>query len=198
MASEPLSRGAPGRGYGPGEGRAVPQAAHGPCPTLRAMGWVEERLRHGLGRFLLAAALSAGAGVPAARAQSGAQEPAGALEAAVESTAPAARQAALEGEVRTADALLREARFEEALDLTDRIRASLGTLGDGSEARRLRVRTEVAAATAHVALEQEEAARGCFRRALAAEPALDLDPAATAPKVLRVFRSVRSEPRGSR
>jgi hypothetical protein len=134
------------------------------------MGWASERLRHGLGRILLAVSLAGAA---------------------------AADPAALEGEVRAADALLREARFEEALEVTDRIRAGLGPLGDGAEARRLRVRTEVTAATAHVALEQEDAARACFRRALAAEPALELDPAKTPPKVLRAFRAVRSEPRGA-
>jgi hypothetical protein len=92
------------------------------------------------------------------------------------------------------DALLRAARFEEAVARGDALREELGT----AEGERLRVRLEVAAGTAYVALEREEAARECFRRALAAEPALDLDPAATAPKVLRVFRSVRAEPRSSR
>jgi hypothetical protein len=111
---------------------------------------------------------------------------------------PAAALGAVEGGVRAADTLLREARFEEALDRTDRVRGELAGLGDGPEARRLRARNEVMAATAHVALDQEDAARECFRRALAAERALDLDPATTAPKVLRVFRAVREEPRGSR
>jgi hypothetical protein len=60
------------------------------------------------------------------------------------------------------------------------------------------VRNEVVAATAHVALDQEAAARESFRRALGAEPALDLDPAATPPKVLRVFLAVRAEPRETR
>jgi hypothetical protein len=106
--------------------------------------------------------------------------------------------AELEGAVRAADTLVQQARFDEALDRTDRLRGELDGLGDSPEARRLRARNEVTAGTAHVALDQEQAARQCFRRALAAEPALDLDPAATAPKVLRVFRAVRAESRGSR
>jgi hypothetical protein len=92
------------------------------------------------------------------------------------------------------DALLRAARFEEAVARGDLLREELGA----DEAELLRVRLEVATGTAYVALEREDAARECFRRALVAEPALDLDPAATAPKVLRVFRSVRAEPRSSR
>ena len=106
--------------------------------------------------------------------------------------------AEVEGGLRAADTLLREARFEEALERTEELRGEIAALGDGAGARRLRARNEVMAATAHVALDQEEAARECFRRALAAEPALDLDPAETAPKVLRVFRAVRAEPRGAR
>src|SRR5262245_8601230 len=106
--------------------------------------------------------------------------------------------AEVEGMMRAADTLLREARFEEALERTEELRGEIAGLGDGADARRLRARNEVMAATAHVALDQEEAARECFRRALAAEPALDLDPATTAPKVLRVFRAVRAEPRGAR
>jgi hypothetical protein len=158
------------------------------------MGWALERPWRGLCRALVVVSLAGAAA--AARAQSDAR-PEAQPRSLERPGAPAEPDgaSALEGEVRAADALLREARFEEALERTDRIRADLGPLGEGVEGRRLRVRTEVVAATAHVALEQEDAARGCFRRALDAEPALDLDPAATSPKVLRVFRAVRAEPR---
>ena len=94
------------------------------------------------------------------------------------------------------DALLRAARFEEAVARAEALREEPAT--GAAQGELLRVRLEVAAGTAYVALEREGAARECFRRALAAEPALDLDPQDTAPKVLRVFRSVRSEPRPSR
>jgi tetratricopeptide (TPR) repeat protein len=94
------------------------------------------------------------------------------------------------------DALLRAARFEEAVARADALREGFEAGPATGELQR--VRLEVVAGTAYVALEREDAARECFRRALAAEPALDLDPAATSPKVLRVFRSVRAEPRASR
>jgi hypothetical protein len=105
---------------------------------------------------------------------------------------------ALEGRLRAADELLRTARFEEAVAETDAIRDELAVLGPHIDARRVQVRNEVMAATARMALDEEDAARECFRRALAAEPALDLDPAATPPKVLRVFLAVRAEPRDAR
>jgi hypothetical protein len=103
-----------------------------------------------------------------------------------------------EADVRDLDTLLRAARFEEVVEGADRLREELDAGGEGSDVRRLRVRLEVAAGTAEVALDHADAARGCFRRALAAEPALDLDPDAIAPKVLRVFRSVRAEARAPR
>ena len=96
------------------------------------------------------------------------------------------------------DALLREARFDEVVERADRLREELDAAGEGADLRRLRVRLEVAAATAEVALDRPQAARDAFRRALAAEPALDLAPEATAPKVLRVFRTVRAEARAQR
>jgi hypothetical protein len=111
--------------------------------------------------------------------------------------APTPVPGAVESELRAADQLLRDARFEEALARIDGMRGELdGVTGDAG--RRLRARTEVMAATAYLALDREQAARECFRRALAAEPVLDLDPAATPPKVLRVFRAVREEPRSAR
>ncbi len=160
----------------------------------------ERRLATGLARAVAAACLAAAAAPASAPAQGEAAREAEAAEpgAARAPGDPGATLGAVESGVREADTWLREARFEEALDRTDRVRVELGALGAGPEARRLRARNEVMAATAHVALDQDDAARECFRRALAAEPALDLDPATTAPKVLRVFRAVRAEPRGPR
>jgi hypothetical protein len=161
------------------------------------MGWAGKRLRHGLGGIAAIASLAGAATAPAARAEPSAPPgpPAGKRAGAGD---PTARLALVELDVRAADALLRDARFEEALARVDPIRAALDAMQDGAGVRRLRVRTEVLAATALVALDREDAARDCFRRALAAEPALDLDPATTAPKVLRVFLAVRSEPRSPR
>jgi hypothetical protein len=151
-----------------------------------------------LGRCLalaLAAAPLAGSAVAFRRAAAqGAPE----REAPAGETSRAADREALETSLRAADDLLRAARFEEALAATDALRRELARVREPADARSLEVRNEVVAATAHVALDQEDAARECFRRALAAEPALDLDPAATPPKVLRVFRAVRAEPRDPR
>lgn len=108
---------------------------------------------------------------------------------------PARDAAALAPQVDALESLLREARFDEVVERAGELREQLATGGEGEKVRRLRVRVEVAAATADVALERPDAARAAFRRALAAEPALDLSPDATAPKVLRVFQSVRAEAR---
>jgi tetratricopeptide (TPR) repeat protein len=151
----------------------------------------------GLAWAVAVAAIAAAAAPFSARAQEETGRD-GAAPAPAPAGDPGAGLASVEEGVRAADTLLREARFEEALDRTERLRAELAGLAAGPEARRLRARTEVMAATAYVALDREDAARECFRRALAAEPALDLDPATTPPKVLRVFRTVRAEPRGPR
>jgi len=89
------------------------------------------------------------------------------------------------------EAELRAARFERALasarELRDRIDAR-----DASVDRALRVRLEIASATAQVALGQSEEALASLGRALDADPNLELDPALTSPKVLAVFRAARA------
>jgi tetratricopeptide (TPR) repeat protein len=87
------------------------------------------------------------------------------------------------------DASLRAARFAQALEHAATARRRLE--GSSSEARALRVRADVLAATAQVALGEEEAARQSFARALAADPGLRLDPLATSPKVMRVLEAAR-------
>jgi LysM repeat protein len=88
------------------------------------------------------------------------------------------------------DAELRAARFERALasagEARKRIDAQNDTGGDS-----LRVRLEIASATAHVALGQNDAALENLERALIADPGLELDPALTSPKVLAIFRVAR-------
>ncbi|MDJ0866734.1 MAG: hypothetical protein QNK03_11545 [Myxococcota bacterium] len=102
---------------------------------------------------------------------------------------------AIDAEIEQADELLFEARFRQALDLIARARDRVeGRNGDSGAAPR-RARVEVLAATAEVALGDTEAAHRSFRRALAADPGLDLDPRATPPKVLRAFEAARSEAR---
>jgi len=173
-------------------GRSTGEGAHR-APGPRGAG-APGRPGRRFGIAVAAACLALAA--PPAPAQQAPREPAAPAAPAAPGDTPGVAE--VEGVLRAADTLLREARFEETLERTEELRAEIASLGDGAEARRLRARNEVMAATAHVALDQDAAARECFRRALAAEPALDLDPAATAPKVLRVFRAVRAEPRGTR
>ncbi len=95
------------------------------------------------------------------------------------------------GLIGTGEGDLREARFEQALASLDSARTLLDGQGASAEARRLRSRLEVAAASAELALGREAAARASFARALAADPALELDPMTTSPKIRRFFETVR-------
>ena len=105
------------------------------------------------------------------------------------------KRSALDARLRTADELLRTARFDEALAETERARPDLAALearsGPGTEASAQRVRLEVLAATACIALGREEAARQSFERALRADADLELDPARTPPKVVRGLAETR-------
>lgn len=90
-----------------------------------------------------------------------------------------------------AERKLAEARFEEALALTRQARALLAPIARTRRARPRLAELEVSAATVHVAMAHRDQALACFRRALAADPRLELDPQATPPKVLRAFRAAR-------
>jgi tetratricopeptide (TPR) repeat protein len=87
----------------------------------------------------------------------------------------------------TAEAQLGEANFEAALAVAEQLRRQLRDTAATSGARERQARAEVVAATAEIALGREDAARKSFERALAANPKLRLDPAATSPKVRRTF-----------
>ena len=109
--------------------------------------------------------------------------------------APDARRAALDAQLRTADELLRAARFDEAL-ARDRARTTgAGRARDASADRRrcqrAARRLEVIAATACIALGRDEAAQQSFERALRADADLELDPARTSPKVVRSLAEKR-------
>jgi hypothetical protein len=99
-------------------------------------------------------------------------------------------------EIAHSAALLRGARFEEAIDAAGKARADLRGLTPTPPIRRRRARVEVVAATAAVALGRDAEAREAFRRALSDDPDLELD-AATSPKVRRVFESARAGDAGS-
>jgi LysM repeat protein len=116
--------------------------------------------------------------------------------AAARKAAPAdTTRAALEKRLRSADALVRAARFEEALTETEKARAPLGRLEASASAdastRAQRVRLELLAATASIALGRDAAAEQSFERALRADADLELDPARVSPKVVRRFDETR-------
>lgn len=91
-----------------------------------------------------------------------------------------------------AERKLTAARFEEALALTEEARALLAPISRTRRAQPRLAELEVSAGTVYVAMARREEAVACFQRALAADPALVLDPAATSPKILRVFRAAQS------
>jgi len=88
-----------------------------------------------------------------------------------------------------ADALLREARYEEALARVEQARSQLPR-GEGAAARRARL--ESVAATAQFALGRDAEARRSFGAALEADPQFRLDSQRTSPKVMRAFDAARS------
>ncbi len=94
-----------------------------------------------------------------------------------------------------AEADLRAARFEEALVAA---RAALRFLDANSDIEddTRRARVEIALATVYTALGRPQSARRHFRRALAADPGFQLDPAETSPKVLQAFEAARQESTG--
>jgi hypothetical protein len=90
-------------------------------------------------------------------------------------------------QLAAAEEAVRTARFELALERVERGRRFLETQGLPAE----RARLEVLAATAEIALGQEEAARESLGRALRAQPELSLDPTRHSPKLVRLFEEVR-------
>jgi LysM repeat protein len=92
--------------------------------------------------------------------------------------------------IERGEAHLRNARFEAALEDADAARPLLDALPSSSQRER-RVRLEIASATVHTALGDDDAALACLRRALQADSELELDPAVVSPKLMRVFRSAR-------
>ncbi len=90
-----------------------------------------------------------------------------------------------------AQRLIDQARFRSALELLPQVVRASEEL-PAEQARRDRVaRAELLAGTAQIALGQEGAAQEHFRRALRAQPGLELG-ASTPPKVRRAFEAVRN------
>ena len=78
----------------------------------------------------------------------------------------------IDAKLGAAEALVRGARFRQALQAAARIRPSLASTEDAPGASLRRTQLEVLAATAQIALGHHQAARESFERALAADPEL--------------------------
>ncbi|MEM7411023.1 MAG: hypothetical protein AAF430_12370 [Myxococcota bacterium] len=85
---------------------------------------------------------------------------------------------------------VRGARFQAAIDRAVSVREQLSADG-GANARKLLADTEVLVATAELALGRQGAAVTSLRRALAANPKLELDPITTPRKVVRALEQAR-------
>lgn len=105
-------------------------------------------------------------------------------------SAPAGTDPGAAARVEGIEALVSQARFREAAQRAPALRKTVLAMTPSPRARRLLVRTELAAGTASLALGQESNARLCFLRALRIEPTLALD-ASTSPKVRRTVDSLR-------
>jgi hypothetical protein len=97
-----------------------------------------------------------------------------------------------EDPIAAAEEALREARFELALEWVERGRKQLEAERPTRDRAGRRAQLEVLAATAEIALGQEDAARESLERALRAEPDLRLDPTLHSPKLVRLFDYVRA------
>ena len=110
----------------------------------------------------------------------------------IASSARAATPVLAQIELRVArlEALIGEARFREAAGEAPVLRSQALALPPGAASRLLLVRTEIAAATAALALRQEGNAKVCLHRALQLEPGLTLS-ASTSPKLRRTLEALR-------
>lgn len=102
------------------------------------------------------------------------------------------RLAIIEGLLASADALAREARFEEALATLSHARRSLDGMGAGEALRAPRARLELLAATAQLGLGREAEARRHLEAALAADPEIAPDGASRSPELVRALRDARA------
>ena len=90
-----------------------------------------------------------------------------------------------------AEALLEDAHFHTALGVLSSGREWLEAAAPCAACPERVARLEVLTATAEVALGETVRARASLRRALQAAPELELDEAATSPKLVSLWREVR-------
>ena len=99
----------------------------------------------------------------------------------------------IEGLLSEAEAQLAAARFEEALATSAKARAGLDGMPPDQDVSRSRLRVELVEATAEAARGRDAAARACFARVLAMDPAFALDARTTSPKLMRLLDAARAE-----
>ncbi|HEY8156854.1 MAG TPA: hypothetical protein VII72_22200 [Myxococcota bacterium] len=92
-----------------------------------------------------------------------------------------------------AEAQLEAARFEQALATAGKARAGLAALPPGGALASRQLRLELVEATAEAARGRDDAARACFARVLALEPAFTLDASTTSPKLMRLLDAARAQ-----
>jgi len=119
-----------------------------------------------------------------------------------EDSARASREARNQSEFRglrsavgALDEHVRSAQFEQAIAGAAALRKRLERAPAGGTRTSLIAQSEVLLATAELALGRAGDANKSLRRALAADPALALDPATTPPKVLRALDAARGDAR---
>lgn len=105
----------------------------------------------------------------------------------------AAKPPGVEELLSLAEAQLHGAEYRKALATAEEARRLLDALPAGGELQEAqRARSEVIMATAEIALGLEDSARERFARTLRRDPGFELDPARTAPKVMRVLQAARA------
>ncbi len=99
----------------------------------------------------------------------------------------------VDGWLVAGEAQVAGARFDEALATAARLRAALAAIPAGRDLPRRWLRLELMEATAEAARGRDDAARACFGRVLAIEPAFELDVRKTSPKLMRLLDAARAE-----